>query len=159
VRIKFAASALLFLALQTGPGNTLAYAADAVKPGRWEFTSQLQMPAKAQLPPGVQLPPGMSVPPSGGAGASNTLCVQPDKAVPTDPRPECKLDRMRRNGGTVNWATICKTAQGTVRSRGIAHYTGDTMEARLSTQVPQANGGTMETSQRIVGKYLGPCAK
>jgi hypothetical protein len=25
--------------------------------------------------------------------------------------------------------------------------------------VPQANGGTMETSQRIVGKYLGPCTK
>ena len=37
--------------------------------------------------------------------------------------------------------------------------TGNTMEASLTTQVPQANGGTMETSQRIVGKYLGPCAK
>ena len=30
--------------------------ADTVKPGQWEFTSQMQMPGGTQLPPGVQLP-------------------------------------------------------------------------------------------------------
>jgi uncharacterized protein DUF3617 len=159
VRAKFAAGALLLVAPQAGPATTFAYAADAIKPGRWEFTSQMQMPAMPQLPPGVTLPPGMSLPPGGGVKTTHTLCVEPDKAVPTDPRPECKIDRMQRDGGTINWATICTTAQGTVRSQGVAHYTGDKMEASLSTQVPQADGRTMDTSQHITGRYLGPCAK
>jgi hypothetical protein len=66
---------------------------------------------------------------------------------------------MQRNGGTVSWATTCTTGQGTVRSQGVARYAGDTMDATLITQVPRPNGGTMETSQRISGRYLGPCAK
>jgi hypothetical protein len=152
----------LFIALQAGPGNAplgikFAYAADVIKSGRWEFTARMQMPA---MPPGMSMPSGMASPAAGGGvNATHTGCIEPDKAVPTDPRPECKIDRMVRKGGTVTWATTCTTAQGSVRSQGVAHYAGQRMDATLITQVPQANGGTMETKQRITGRYLGSCAK
>jgi hypothetical protein len=166
VRVGFAAGAVLFIALQAGLtitptgvtpfGITFAYAADAIKPGRWEFTARMQMPA---MPPGVSLPPGVSAPPGSGVNATHTGCIEPDKAVPTDPRPECKIDRMKRNGGTVSWATTCTTRQGSVRSQGVARYAGERMDGTLITQVPQANGRTMETKQQITGRYLGSCAK
>jgi hypothetical protein len=166
VRVKFAAGALLLIALQAGLtiapagvtplGITFAHAADAIKPGRWEFTARMQMPA---MPPGMSLPPGVSAPAGGGANATHTGCIEPDKAVPTDPRPECKIDRMVRKGGTVSWATTCTTAQGSVRSQGVARYAGERMDATLITEVPQANGRTMETRQHITGRYLGSCAK
>ena len=166
MRIRFAAGALLLIALQAGPGIpppgiaplgiTFAYAADAIKPGRWEFTARMQMPP---MPPGVSLPPGVSAPAGGGVNATHTGCIEPDKAVPTDPRPECKIDRVERKGGRVSWATTCTTAQGSVRSQGVARYAGERMEANLITQVPQADGRTMETRQHIAGRYLGSCAK
>jgi hypothetical protein len=173
VKVRFVAGALLSIALlllmplsiplPAGPGITFAYAADAIKPGRWEFTSQMQtpaMPATPQLPPGVTLPLGVTMPPAGGGmNVTHTSCIETDKAVPTDPRPECKIDRMQRDGGTVSWATTCTTGQGTIRSQGVARYSGDTMNSTLITQVPQAGGNTMETTQRITGRYLGPCAR
>jgi Protein of unknown function (DUF3617) len=136
-----------------------AHAQNAVKAGRWEFTSQLQTPAMPQLPPGASLPPGMQTQPGGGIGATHTSCIDPEKAVPTDPRPECKVDNMARNGGTITWSTTCTTQQGTVRSEGVAHYLGDTMEATMTTHLPAGDGRTIDNSQRITGRYLGPCAK
>jgi hypothetical protein len=165
VRVKFAAGALLLIALQAGSAITpaditplgvrFAYAAGVIKSGRWEFTARMQMPP---MPAGASLPSGMA-PPTAGVNATHTGCIEPDKAVPTDPRPECKIDRMVRNGGTVTWATTCTTAQGSVRSQGVARYAGERMDGTLITQVPQANGGTMETKQSITGRYLGSCAK
>jgi hypothetical protein len=162
VTTRPAASLALLLLLSAGGAAVSvaapANAADSVKPGRWEFTSQMQAPAMPQLPPGTQLPPGIQLQPGGGMKVSHTSCVDPERAVPTDPRPECKIDRMERNGGTVSWATTCNTAQGTVRSEGIAHYAGDNMQATLTTHIPQQGGRSMDTSQRISGRYLGPCA-
>ena len=157
MRLGIATAAAFFGALQavTLP---LAQAADGIKPGRWEFTSQTQMPAMPQLPPGTQLPPGVQLRPGGGMNVTHTSCVEPDKAVPTDPRGDCKVERMQRNGATINWSTTCTTAQGPVRSEGVARYAGDTMEATMTTRVPGAGGAAMDTTQRITGRYLGPCA-
>ncbi len=161
MRLQLVAGALLMLALPAAMAVTDAQAADAIKGGRWEFTSQMQMamPQMPKLPPGVSLPPGMALKPGGGMSVTHTACVDPDKAVPSDPRGECKIDRMQRDGSTVKWSTTCKTKEGTAHSEGEAHYSGDTMEATMTTEVPQANGKTMKTSQHITGHYLGPCAK
>ena len=147
------------LALAAGLAPAPARAADTVKPGKWEFTSQLQAPAMPQPPSGASLPSGVQPRPGGGVSASHTSCVEPDKAVPTDPRPECKIERMTRNGGSVSWATICTSPRGEVRSEGVAHYAGNTMEATLTTHIPQPGGPEMQTRQRITGRYLGPCTK
>ncbi len=136
-----------------------ASAAETIKPGRWEFTSQMQMPGGAQLPAGTSLPPGLQGRPGGGMSATHTSCIDPDKAVPTDPRPECRVDRMQRNGATIAWSSSCTTAQGTVRSDGVARYAGNSMDATLTTHVPGQGGAMMDMRQRITGRYLGPCTR
>src|SRR5262249_49373137 len=138
--------------------TTTALAQGAVKPGRWEFTTQMQMPATPQLPPGVSLPPGVQAQP-GGMSATHTSCIDPERAVPHDPRQGCRIDRMNRNGGTITWSTSCTTQQGTVHSDGEAHYHGDTMDATMTTRVPVASGQSMDNVQRITGRYLGPCGQ
>jgi hypothetical protein len=147
----------IFLALPLVSLAVPARAADGIKPGRWEFSSQMQMPAMPQLPPGTHLPSGVQLQQGGGMSATHTSCIEPDRAVPTDPRPECRIERMQRNGGTVNWTTTCTTAQGAVHSEGVAQYTGDAMQATLTTHIPQPGGQTMNTAQRITGRYLGAC--
>jgi hypothetical protein len=133
--------------------------ADTVKPGQWEFTSQMQMPGGAQLPPGMQAPSGTSMQPGAGMRSTYRACIDSEKAVPSDPRGACKIDNVRRNGATVTWTGTCTTGQGAVRSEGAARYSGDTMQANLTTQVPGANGQTMNTTQHITGHYLGACAR
>jgi len=151
-----------YIALSTVVAIIMAAAATAqttVKPGRWEFTAQLQMPSTPQLPPGVSLPAGVQAQPGGGMTATHTSCIDPDKAIPTDPRQGCKIEGMTRNGGTINWSTACTSQQGTVRSEGVAHYHGDTMDATMITHVPTGGGQTMTNNQKITGRYLGPCAR
>jgi hypothetical protein len=133
--------------------------ADTVKPGQWEFTSQMQMPGGMQLPPGVQAPSGTSMQPGAGMQSTYRACVDSERAVPSDPRGTCKIDNVRRNGATVTWTGTCTTGQGAVRSEGTAHYSGDTMQANLTTHVPGANGQTMKTTQHITGHYIGACAR
>jgi hypothetical protein len=132
--------------------------ADAVKPGQWEFTSQMQMPGMQKLPPGMQLPPNVQMP-QGGMKSTYKTCVDSERAVPSDPRGQCRIEQVQRNGGTVSWTGSCATAQGAVRSEGVAHYSGDMMEANLTTQVPGANGQAMKTTQHITGHYLGACTR
>jgi hypothetical protein len=151
---------LLVLSTVVAVTMTVSAAAQtAVKPGRWEFTSQLQMPSAPQLPPGVSLPAGVQAQPGGGISATHTGCIDPDKAVPTDPRQGCKIDGMKRNGGTITWSTTCTSQQGTVRSEGVAHYHGDTMDGTMTTHVPTGSDQTMTNNQKITGRYLGPCTR
>jgi hypothetical protein len=155
---RLAAAAMLLALFQTGTAIS-ASAAETIKPGRWEFTSQMQMPGGAQMPSGTSLPPGVQGRPGGGMSATHSSCINPDQAVPTDPRPECRVERMQRNGATITWSASCTTGQGTVRSDGVAHYAGNAMEAALTTHVPGQGGAVMDTKQRITGRYLGPCTR
>lgn len=145
----------LDLPLPAATGASRALAAEAVtqaiKPGRWEFTSQLQMPAGVALPAGVQLPAG------GGAHATHTGCIEADKAVPTDPRPECHIDRITRDGAVITWVANCTESHGVVHSAGVARYSGDRMEGTLTTRLPQPGGKFIDTTQTITGRYLGAC--
>jgi hypothetical protein len=137
-------------------GRTLA---EAVKPGQWEFTSQLQMPGTPQMPAGARLPSGTTMQPGAGMKSTYRTCVDSEKAVPSDPRGQCKIGNVDRKGATVSWTGTCATGQGTVRSEGVARYSGNTMEANLTTHVPGAGGQTMKTTQHITGHYVGPCTR
>ena len=132
--------------------------ADTVKPGQWEFTSQMQMPGMPQMPAGAQMPPNVQMQ-AGGMKSTYRTCIDSEKAVPSDPRGQCKIENVRRDGATISWTGTCATGQGTVRSEGVAHYSGDTMQANLTTHVPGANGQAMKTTQHITGHYVGACAR
>jgi len=65
-----------------------------------------------------------------------------------DPRPECSSTAAARRS-TVTWSTICSRQQGCGSLEGVARYAGDTMQASVTTHIPQGDGKTMQTSQRI----------
>ncbi|HVH78682.1 MAG TPA: DUF3617 family protein [Stellaceae bacterium] len=140
-----------------------AVAADAIKAGKWEFSAQVQLPNTVKLPPGVQLPPGVNIG-AGGINVVKTTCVDQATPMPADMRPpnqqhgQCKTGNVVKNGGTVTWEVTCPQSDGSVvHSDGVAHYTGDTMEATMKTRVTGGTGGISETSQHITGRYLGAC--
>jgi hypothetical protein len=153
------ASAILLASLAVGS----AHAADAIKAGKWEFSAKVQMANLPKLPPGVSLPPGINIGP-GGVNVTKTTCVESTSPLPADMRPpneqhgQCKVGGLTNKDGTVTWEASCPQSDGSVvHSDGVAHYTGDTMEATLKTRVSGGTGGTSETTQRITGRYLGPC--
>lgn len=130
--------------------------ADAVKPGRWEFTAQLQ-PSAAPPTAAAQLPPGTQPQSRGRMETTYTGCIGSDRPVPAELGPQCKLDRMERKSATVTWSMTCTNTQGSVRSDGFAQYRGDRMEATLVNHLPGANGAVSDLPQHITGRYLGPC--
>jgi len=139
---------VLLAALLAGLTPGAARAADAVKAGKWQFTTQMQLPAP-QAPAGGQSVPGSGQP------MTRTACIDPTHPIPVE--EQCKLDNMQRNGGAVTWAMTCSMPQGPVRSTGSGHYAGDTMTATLTAVVPDPNGKWVNAPGRITGRYLGPC--
>jgi hypothetical protein len=126
-------------------GVTSTHAPEVLRAGRWQFTAQPPaLPFGFSLPSGVQGQPG---------GASFTSCIDPALPVPTDPRLACTVDGMNRSGTTITWATTCSILQGTFRSEGVAQYSGETMSGTMTTRVPVLG----QLTQRISGRYLGPC--
>jgi hypothetical protein len=138
----------LLAAFLAGSATSAAHAADAVRAGKWEFTTQMELPAR-QSPSGGQPAPG------NGQPMTRTACIDPAHPIPVE--GQCKLDDVRRSGGTITWAMTCNMAQGPVQSTGSAHYAGDTMEAKLTARVPSPNGQPIDAPGRITGRYLGPC--
>ena len=54
---RAAGSILLTIAL-VGAGSVPSRAADEIKAGKWQFTTEMQVPGAAQSPPGVQASAG-----------------------------------------------------------------------------------------------------
>ena len=156
--MKLASAVLLAMAAAAA-----AHAADAVKAGKWEFSAQVRLPSAPKLPPSVQLPPGVNIGPN-GIDVTRIACIDSAKPVPADMHPpnqqhgQCKVGAVNSKDGTVTWETSCAQSDGSVvHADGVAHYTGDTMEATIKTRSTGGTGGTSETSQHITGRYLGAC--
>jgi hypothetical protein len=145
-----------------------ARADDAIKPGKWQYTTTMQMPNMPQLPPGVKLPPNVQMQNGrGGMTVTTTQCItaaDPSSAalkgthVAERAGANCTTDHMDRSGGTASWAMTCATPEGgTMHIEGTAHYDGDQMEADVHNTMTSAQGQSFETSVHATGQYLGPC--
>ncbi|MGH7815486.1 MAG: DUF3617 domain-containing protein [Candidatus Binataceae bacterium] len=161
-----AASALLIAAVAP-------VRAAGIKPGKWEFTTEMTMPGGTMDGPGAlapggtpQIPPGMKLPPnvhmwSNGHGMTitDTSCMKADDPVPKIGRNKfCTVDKMERHGGAVNWVATCKMLGNAMRSKGEMTYHGNTMDGTVTNVISMgANGSGMTMTQHITGKYLGPC--
>ena len=75
-----AVSAVLVLALAAGA----AFAADGIKPGKWEFAAQVQVPNMPKLPPGVH--PSVEVGPPPKSAAWHSVATAEDR----DPTPAAR---------------------------------------------------------------------
>jgi hypothetical protein len=131
----------------------------AVKPGRWQFTAELQTPAAAKSPEAAQAAQPTLPQSGGGINTSYYGCITSERAVPAEFGPQCKLDSTDRNGPAITWSMTCTNPQGAVRSDGVAQYSGDTMEATMISHLPGADGKVTDMTQHITGRYVGPCTQ
>jgi Protein of unknown function (DUF3617) len=144
-----AAGGILLTIALVGTGSVPSRAADEIKAGKWQFTTEMQLPGAAQSRPDVQPAAG------GNAPMVRTACI--DAANPIPAEAQCKLDRVDRHGSVVTWAMTCNTPRGPILSAGSGRYAGDTMEATLTARIPGPNGQPVDTPGRITGRYLEPC--
>ena len=147
--ITRAAGGILLTMILASASSVPSRAADEIKAGKWQFTTQMQLPGAAQSRPDVQPAAG------GNAPMVRTACI--DAANPIPAEAQCTLDRVDRHGSTVTWAMTCNTPRGPILSAGSGRYAGDTMEATLTARVPSHAGQPVDTPGRISGRYLGPC--
>jgi Protein of unknown function (DUF3617) len=138
-----AARGILLTATLSAIIPLLTQAAEPIRGGEWQFTTHIQLPA------------GMPQP-GGGQGMTQTTCINSANPVPAD--AQCKLDNVDRNGGVVTWTMTCGSPIGPIQSAGSARYVGDTMEATLTTRIPDPNGKPTDAPGTITGHYIGPCA-
>jgi len=146
-------------------GNIAVAADDSLKPGKWEFVTEIQGPKPPPLPPGAKLPPGVQMRPDGSMSITHSVCVSAKNPIPVGPlsppkgagQPSCKVDKMDRNGGDVHWAMTCSGQQGTTHAEGEAHYRGDTMQANVQSHIAAPNQAPADVTQRVSGRYLGTC--
>ncbi len=142
-----------------------AGAADGIREGKWEFSSEMQMegmPQMPALPPGVTLPPGMSVSTRGNSMRSKVVkCITKNDLVPASDQKtdnKCKTTKMERKGNTVNWSTVCTDGGMKMTGDGVATYTGETMDSTM-TMTTQGQGQSTRQVVKTKGKYLGVCGK
>jgi Protein of unknown function (DUF3617) len=156
VEVTFRAFERVFLiaGILTGFVATTSHAADEIRAGKWQFTTEMRMPAGMQPTAGGQVQPG------GATNMTRTACISPANPIPagTEGNVQCKVDQEQRNGGTVSWSMTCSPPQGkAVRSDGVAHYAGNAMEATFTTHLTTPDGRAIDNPGRITGRYLGAC--
>jgi len=125
-----------------------AQAADEIQSGKWEFTTQMQLPGAVQPAPTGQAA-------GGNSPMTRTACI--DAANPIPAEAQCKVDRVDRRGGLVTWAMTCNSPRGEIQSAGSARYSGSTMEGTVTARVPGPNGQPVDTPGHIAGRYLASC--
>src|SRR5260370_37531067 len=119
-----------------------------IKSGKWEFTTQMQLPGAVQSAPAGQAA-------GGNAPMTRTACI--DAANPIPAEAQCKVDQVDRRGSLVTWAMTCNSPRGEIHSAGSARYAGNTMEGTVTARVPGPNGQPVDAPGHIAGRYLAPC--
>src|SRR5262249_7290802 len=138
------------LALSLAAVSVAAQPADEIKSGKWEFTTQMQLPVAVQSAPAGQAA-------GGNAPMIRTACI--DSANPIPVEAQCKVDQVDRSGSLVTWTMTCNSPRGEIHAAGSARYADNTMEGTVTARISGPNGQPVDTPGRITGRYLAPCAK
>ncbi|HEY0140795.1 MAG TPA: DUF3617 domain-containing protein [Thermoanaerobaculia bacterium] len=120
-----------------------AFAADSPqKPGRWQIKMQMEIPG---MP--MKMPP-----------VNTEVCLteedikNPQKAVPNDPKSDCKVGDYKVDGNKVTWTVDCPKQK--MKGDGEITYTGDAYSGGMNMNI---EGQAM--SVKYSGKHLGDCKK
>src|SRR5258707_14838205 len=95
------ANGILLAALLTGSLSLAARGSDEIRAGKWQFTTQMQMPVAAQTQAGAQARPG------GTPNMTRTACIDASNPVPKETQQgniHCKVDRVERNADAAHWS-------------------------------------------------------
>ncbi len=159
--VGVAAAALGVAVVQVSP----AWAQD-IKPGKWEYTTQLNMGNRSMppIPPDklAQMPPEMRArieQMMHGNTTTYSSCITADMPVPKNPRGgDCSVANMERNGGAIHWRASCTMPNGnTASAEATATYDGDAMTMDMTIRTERDDGRPLTMRQHITGRYLGPC--
>lgn len=142
-----------------------AVRAQDIKPGKWEYTTQMDMGNRPmpQIPPDkvAQMPPAMRAKIEGLMQGRTTYsaCITADMPVPKNPRGgDCSVAKMERSGGTIHWRASCTMPNGkTSTAEATANYDGDAMTMDMTIRTEREDGKSLTMRQHISGRYLGPC--
>ena len=119
------------------------FAADTpqVKPGKWEWTMQMEIPGMPMKMPPIK--------------ANHCIKAEDMKsAVPLDPKQQkdCKISDPEISGNTIRWSMDCPKQKMT--GTGEITYAEDSMTGAMKMKT---NGQDMTV--KYSGKYLGACEK
>ena len=115
-----------------------------LKEGMWEITTQVEMKGMPH-----KMPP-----------TTFRHCVTKSDPVPkSQPKKnfDCKTTASKIVGNTVNYTMECKGPDGTMTTTGTHTYTGTAMEGSSTTAMKMKGQQPMEMTNKITGKYKGPC--
>ncbi|MBV8519383.1 MAG: DUF3617 family protein [Acidobacteria bacterium] len=118
------------------------FAASPQKHGKWQITTQVEMPG---VP--VQAPP-----------VTQTVCLtaadveNPQKSVPADANHDCKVSDYKIDGNTISWTVSCPKMQAL--GSGKITFAGDSYSGAMKLMVHEH-----EMSMKYSGKRLGDCDK
>ncbi len=113
-----------------------------MKPGKWQITMEMDMPG---------MPMKMN-PVTMDQCLTEADVADPQKAVPKDPKSDCKVSDYKLTGKSATWSLDCPAQK--MKGTGEATYTGDTftMATKMKTE-------EQEMSVKYTGKWLGTCTK
>ena len=128
-------STLLFI------GSFAESASINMNDGRWEITTQMEMPE-------VPFPmPAMTY----------TTCLTKDDMIPPQntetEEGNCKMVNQKIHDNTVEWTVICDSEQGKSTNTGTITYHGDSFEGVMHLNMP----GMGVVKQNMNGKRIGNC--
>ncbi|HTH41225.1 MAG TPA: DUF3617 domain-containing protein [Rhodocyclaceae bacterium] len=152
---------------------SLAQAADTMKPGLWELSSEMSgsnMPAMPKLSDAQRKQmeaAGVKMPAAGGQGMgfSSKVCITPEQAKkglpPDDPKQKCEQTDVKTSGKTTSWKIACSSPQKMTGSGSITydspeHYSG---EATMQMAAGPNGSGPMSMQQKFKGQWLSASCK
>ena len=112
------------------------------KPGKWKVSMQMEIPG---MP--IKMPP-----------VNFEVCLteedlkDPKKAVPNDPKSDCKVGDYTVDGKTVSWTVDCPKQK--MKGTGEITYTDDSYTGGMDMTV-----GEQQMKTKYSGKWLGTCTK
>ncbi|RJP77467.1 MAG: DUF3617 family protein [Desulfobacteraceae bacterium] len=133
------AAALLIVFLATA---SLSFAGPALKEGKWEITTKMEMPGMPMEMPAF----------------THTQCMTNNDFLPENTQQQqsedCDAVDVKTSGNTVTWSTKCKGEDGDIIGTGTMTYKGDTFTGTM-----KVNQGGMVMTTKMNGKYIGKCDK
>ncbi len=122
-----------------------AGASAEIKDGLWEITTKVQMKG---IP--TQIP-----------ATTVKQCITKNNPVPQSGTKgyECKTKDYKVSGDTVTYTIGCTSKDSVVLTSGKTTYNGDTFDGTSTTNIKTKGQPEMQMTNKISGKYIGPCKK
>ena len=142
--------------------------ADSMKPGLWEFTTQMSgagMPTMPAIPEaqrkqmeamGIKMPQ-MS---GGGMGITTKVCIsaeQAKKGVPPNSDKDgekCEQTDVKTNGKTTSWKMICTGKRKVTGSGTVTYDSNEKFSGETTMNIEDGPHGPMNMNNKYSGKFL-----